>query len=89
MKDDNLAEVLEQVKKRPRPTTPFGQRASLRAVQKTQMIHDTNPGESQNPNFARVIRLQCTVCGCQWSACYEGPEIRHREDLICYKCANR
>lgn len=85
-----LAEILDEIAKsnpKPvRPITPFGQRASRKQIE-ARIVHDSNPGEANNKYFSRIVRLQCSNCAAQWSACYEGPTIRHREDLICFRCS--
>lgn len=87
--DEILAEIQKEIQKSkpsPWPITPFGQRASRKQIE-ARIVHDSNPGEANNKYFSRIVRLQCTNCAAQWSACYEGPTIRHREDLICFRCS--
>lgn len=79
----DIRELLDEIASPPRAITPFGQRAPKHTG---KIIHDPYNAEAGNPHFARTVRLQCSQCGTQWSACYEGPNIRHRDDLICFRC---
>lgn len=87
--DEILTEIQKEIQKSkpsPWPITPFGQRASRKQIE-ARIVHDSNPSEANNKYFSRIVRLQCSNCAAQWSACYEGPTIRHREDLICFRCS--
>lgn len=79
----SISELLDAMASPPRAITPFGQRAPKHTG---KIIHDPYSAKADNPHYARTVRLQCSQCGTQWSACYEGPNIRHREDLICFRC---